>query len=119
MLIFGRPDPQNHCYLRVTTVCHGILRYITVYYVETALSNCAMTGTEDNGEDFEAFCMYGTTFDRYQHAKSCSEQHIRGYMTRSQVKLAYCVTFDVIFTDFRETSIEAVTFRIGAYSTQE
>ena len=108
--------------MRRTIATFGLLRYVTVYY-GILRQNCALElcddGTEDNREDFEAFCMYGTTFDRYQHAKSCSEQHICGYMTRSQVKLAYCVTFDVIFTDFRETSIEAVTFRIGAYSTQE
>ena len=28
-----------------------------VYCVETALLNCAMTCTEDNGEDFKAFCI--------------------------------------------------------------
>ena len=51
--------------------------------------------------------------------QTCSEQHIRGYTTRLQIKIAYCFAFHVIFTDFRDIFIEAVTFRIGAYSTQE
>ena len=51
--------------------------------------------------------------------QNCSEQHIRGYTTRLQMKIAYCFPFHVIFTDFRDISIEAVAFRIGAYSTQE
>ena len=34
------------------------------------------------------------------------------------MKLAYCFAFHVTLTDY-EMCIEAVTFRIGAYSTQE
>ena len=60
-----------------------------------------------------------STLGPYQHVKLCSEQHILGYTTRSQMKIAYCFAFHDILTDFHEISIEAVIFRIGAYSTQE
>ena len=30
---------------------------------------CAMSCTEDKGEDFKAFCIQQNTFDPYQHAK--------------------------------------------------
>ena len=78
-----------------------------------------MSCTEDNGEDFQSVLHVTNHVRPLPARQTCSEQHIRGYTTRLQIKIAYCFAFHVIFTDFRDIFIEAVTFRIGAYSTQE